>query len=263
MKNVTFLELGLTNLTYLENGLFCKKSNFIVDDFLDRKNEFQVLKEISNLENSVLIKPVKFGFKSNLFTSSYEYFDDSETLESREINPEIILEIAKAIKKMHEIKLKNSKVKKFNFKKILNFFEENTKNLIFDLIPFKEKIYKIINENQITEFTFCHNDLVPGNFLFTNSGLKIIDYDFASLNDPLFDLASFVSETLKQDPLFTRTFLKEFDLTIDEYKKVTNYIFYQNYLWCYWAMYMFQRTEKNIFQKIAKDKYEQLINTKF
>ncbi|WP_338971235.1 phosphotransferase [Spiroplasma endosymbiont of Panorpa germanica] len=263
MKNVTFLELGLSNTTYLENGLFCKKSNFIVDDFLIRKNEAQVLKEISQISNDFLIKPVKFGFKNGLFISSYEYFPESPTLENLIINNEIISQIAMAIKSIHSINIENSKIKKFNFKKILDFFETQTQEIIFDLSEFRDRIITFLQNNKIQNYSLCHNDLVPGNFLFTTLGLKIIDYDFMHLNDPLFDLASFVSETLKEEPTNTRFFLKQFDLRIEEFKKITNYIFYQNYLWCYWGMYMFQRTKLQIYKNIAEEKFQQLKNTKF
>lgn len=42
--------------------------------------------------------------------------------------------------------------------------------------------------------TLCHNDLNPGNFIMTSTGIvRIIDWEFAAMGDPLFDLANFLS----------------------------------------------------------------------
>ena len=44
-------------------------------------------------------------------------------------------------------------------------------------------------ENHPKEYVLCHNDLNPQNILFTNE-VKFIDWEFASVNDRYFDLAS-------------------------------------------------------------------------
>ncbi|MEM7201111.1 MAG: phosphotransferase [Planctomycetota bacterium] len=41
--------------------------------------------------------------------------------------------------------------------------------------------------------TFCHNDLMPGNFLDTAERLWVIDWEYAGIGHPLFDLAGFAS----------------------------------------------------------------------
>jgi len=40
------------------------------------------------------------------------------------------------------------------------------------------------------EIVLCHNDLNPKNCIFSEEGLKFIDWEFAGLNDLYFDLAS-------------------------------------------------------------------------
>ena len=37
----------------------------------------------------------------------------------------------------------------------------------------------------------CHNDLLTGNFIDDGSGLRIVDWEYAGLGDPFFDLANF------------------------------------------------------------------------
>jgi thiamine kinase-like enzyme len=69
----------------------------------------------------------------------------------------------------------------------------------------KEILEELFNKILLIESLFdnltiplypCHNDLSPNNFLLTNEGIKIIDWEFSGNNDKLWDLAflSVVSE---------------------------------------------------------------------
>jgi thiamine kinase-like enzyme len=53
------------------------------------------------------------------------------------------------------------------------------------------RIAPLINDYQPS--CFCHNDLNPSNLLVAKDGhLKIIDWEYASIGDPLFDLAGLI-----------------------------------------------------------------------
>ena len=41
--------------------------------------------------------------------------------------------------------------------------------------------------------TFCHNDMMPGNFLDTGSKIWVIDWEYSGIGHPLFDLAGLSS----------------------------------------------------------------------
>jgi len=41
--------------------------------------------------------------------------------------------------------------------------------------------------------TFCHNDMMPGNFLDTRERLWVIDWEYSGIGNPLFDLAGLCS----------------------------------------------------------------------
>lgn len=43
------------------------------------------------------------------------------------------------------------------------------------------------------EPTFCHNDLMPGNFIDAGSALWLIDWEYAGIGHPVFDLAGLSS----------------------------------------------------------------------
>jgi thiamine kinase len=58
------------------------------------------------------------------------------------------------------------------------------------LHSFATHCVEVIRSVPITDdFTCCHNDIVAANVI-QGSGLKLIDWEFASDNDPMFDLAS-------------------------------------------------------------------------
>jgi len=105
------------------------------------------------------------------------------------------------IKELHDQKIE-SKVS-FNFEKKLTFFE----NLIFEIAPNYFDKYKkyFLNKNKIiadynkyvkkNENFLCHNDLTAINILVTdNNNIFLIDWEYASRNDIMFDIASFINE---------------------------------------------------------------------
>ena len=60
----------------------------------------------------------------------------------------------------------------------------------------EQKVKLILKKLPNFKFVLCHNDLVINNLLFKKKRLILNDYEFACLNDYLFDVASFISETL-------------------------------------------------------------------
>lgn len=84
----------------------------------------------------------------------------------------------------------------------------------------------------------CHNDLVPENILATPQGLTLIDWEYSGMNDPAWDLASFVLES-GLDPSEEDGFLGSYigasvpdrlRLRVDAYKLL------QDYLWSLWSI---------------------------
>ena len=58
--------------------------------------------------------------------------------------------------------------------------------------------------------TLCHNDLLPANLLAADDRLWIVDWEYAGIGNPLFDLASVVAnarlDTAQRDRLLTAYF---------------------------------------------------------
>ncbi|WP_339025428.1 phosphotransferase [Spiroplasma endosymbiont of Agriotes lineatus] len=81
----------------------------------------------------------------------------------------------------------------------------------------EQKIINFFTNYEPRELKLCHNDLVPGNILVTKQQIYIIDYEYAMKNDPLSDIASFISETIYRNNNLINHFLHEFSLTITDW----------------------------------------------
>ena len=80
------------------------------------------------------------------------------------------------------------------------------------------------------EWVVCHNDLISAN-LVHGKRLLILDWEYASLNHPYFDLATILenhSLTESQSELFLDTYSGEhqsIDLVkLDEWRQLTHYV---------------------------------------
>ena len=64
------------------------------------------------------------------------------------------------------------------------------------------------------EYVLCHHDLNPKNILFSDD-IKLIDWEYAGVNDRYFDLASIIVEfnlNKRNETLFMRSYSKKINL---------------------------------------------------
>lgn len=113
-----------------------------------------------------------------------------------------------------------------------NFFE--------DYEEVKAKVYKLktIMESLEVKLTPCHNDTLADNFIKSGEDkMYLIDWEYAGMNDPMWDLAAHSVESEfneDEEELFLRTY---FQGEVEEkYKKrvLINKI-YQDFLWSTWT----------------------------
>lgn len=99
--------------------------------------------------------------------------------------------IVESLKEFHNLKVK---IRNF-FSLLKNLIEKNKfkkkEKTIINLIlkKIKEKHSKLTNEIKV-----CHNDLQPGNILIHKNKAVLIDFEYASLNHPMFDFANIFCE---------------------------------------------------------------------
>lgn len=111
------------------------------------------------------------------------------------------------------------------------------------------------------KLVLCHNDLVAGNLVKDNHRHWLIDFEYASGNDPCFDLMSLITENdlldQNQRTLFLETY---FGHPISEslQAKLDYWEAFHHLLWCAWAMMESERTHRSVYQTIAHHKYIRL-----
>jgi thiamine kinase-like enzyme len=115
----------------------------------------------------------------------------------------------------------------------------------------KIKIFGILEENEYV-LGLCHNDLQPNNMLKTDLGIVIIDYEFSTVGNILFDIANLFCEThlnYEENVYYLSIgYQKEdeerfiglyFDEKVDLkeiYSKVENLKIISHFLWFFWAI---------------------------
>ena len=77
-----------------------------------------------------------------------------------------------------------------NYAKFLKDNQSTHIKILSDLISKSELLEK---NSAPYEIVFCHNDLLPANFLDDGSRLWVIDWEYAGYNTPLFDLGGLSS----------------------------------------------------------------------
>lgn len=249
---------GLTNKITVKNNILYKKSQPFCDLFLNRTNEINIYDQLSKLNYNWYIIPCKWEYKEILKTETF-FYNNATTLDEVNICVNIMKTVISLINKIHNLNLQAISI--FDPLNFLNLFKKNVKQEIKDLNVYEDRISKIITNYWSDQSipVFSHNDLVSKNFINFKKGWKIIDFEYACYNHYLFDYASFISESLpfkKWDK-----FINLLSLNYDETKKIKDIIFYQNYLWAYWAIYMFEKTENKIFLQIYEEKANNLFKT--
>lgn len=218
----------------LSNEVYLKK-NIIIKKYTN--DEFQ--KSFGNQERKILSK---LNYKNKVISNneiSIEYFSHIP-FDDKKINDNDILSVIEALNALHNLDING--INKSGFmnvaKKIFNIKDEFEKKLY-------ENAERILNkEPQVV----LHNDVVEGNLLKIDSKIKLIDFEYSGIGNPIFDLASFFTErvlTNKQKELA----IKSYSFPIDKKELHIVSMFLQNF-WMKWADYKFKTTNKSIYKKI-------------
>ena len=96
---------------------------------------------------------------------------------------------------------------------------------------------KVVNSRKVVT---CHNDPLCENWVKSDDKLYLIDWEYAGMNDPLWDLAAVSIEAEldeELDKIFVDAYIKdmEFDQDLDLNKVFIANKIYVDYLWTLWA----------------------------
>ena len=203
ITEVTLLQKqGYNNENYVVHS---EEKKYIVRKFIrtdvDRKFEFEVQKLA--FEKGITSEPLLLDEENALVVSTYVEGTHKERLEKNDLQ-----QFAEVLKKVHTLKIEKNPL------------------VLERLFKTKEKEVQdafAVLENYSSEYVLCHNDLNPGNVLFTEK-IQLIDWEDAAVNDRYFDLASVCVEfnlDEEDEAFFLRSYFTEENEI--HYKKLNAY----------------------------------------
>ncbi|MCW2877383.1 MAG: choline kinase involved in biosynthesis-like protein [Sphaerisporangium sp.] len=79
----------------------------------------------------------------------------------------------------------------------------------------------------------CHNDLLPENFIFDGSAVRIVDYQLSGNNDPAFELGDIAAEA-DYDQELVKLLTRAYFGDEDPAARVQLYLIMSNFTWTLW-----------------------------
>ena len=243
--NISFIEKlgGLSSenykVSYNNNDYFVK---ICIADYLhtDRINELSILNKVSkiNLAPNIYYFSNKSG---NMITSwidgsmpSLDDFNSSNFLNM----------LSNSLKILHNLKCEkqfnpfNDIRKRIEICKDLNLPLPKSINILLEFLTYIE--YKL---NKSPLIGLCHNDLNASNIILTSNKLYFVDYEYSSMGDIFFDLATiswFFSEKSRKDLL--KFYFGEYNPK--DYEKLLDFIFIVKFYNASWSL--LKSTDLNI-----------------
>jgi len=254
IKDIKLKKLGLgeSNLNYLVI-INKKKFNFRIN--MDTKQPWKSKREYQALK---LIENSKIAPKAFHFEKSKEYFGENfiileylegEDLRKKKITNKLIINLAKTVTKLHNVKitkrmrkLRNEKnYKQFlidELKKRLNYIK--TKRKKYFLNPNIDKIlsnkYNELKKLRFYSEVLGHGDICPQNVILHKNKLKLIDWEDLGTIDPALEIVRIFQDfelSEKQQQIFLKKYLslrKELNLK-KRIKDAWNVYFFEVFTW--------------------------------
>ena len=231
---------GMTNQNYLvqtsSNQYIVKFFGKGTDKLIDRQNEkfnLELLKDLKlDVENYLF--DIEAGIKVN------QYIENAETLNLDTIKTRFE-KIAPILQTIHasgkELKGEFApfeEIKKYESLIQGEIYYPNYEAVRKSVFSLKEELEQIGIEKKS-----CHIDLVPENFIEGPDGhLYLIDWEYSSMNDPMWDLAALFLEsefTPEEEADFLAYY--EGDKTPVSREKIRIYKILQDIIWSLWTIY--------------------------
>ena len=231
---------GMTNQNYLvqtsSNQYIVKFFGKGTDKLIDRQNEkfnLELLKDLKlDVENYLF--DIEAGIKVN------QYIENAETLDSNTIKTKFE-KIAPILQTIHASgkELKGEFAPFEEIKKYESLIQgeisyPNYEAVRKSVLSLKNELEKIGIEKKS-----CHIDLVPENFIEGPDGhLYLIDWEYSSMNDPMWDLAALFLEsefTNQEEEDFLAYY--ESKKTPVSREKIRIYKILQDTIWSLWTVY--------------------------
>ncbi len=161
-------EQGFSNINYtftLDHTIYLLRQFKLQDR--DRQLEFDI--QTLAYKKGLASEPLFLDLDNGFMICEFLHGHHKEKLKRVEITL-----LVQSLKILHSLKIGHTAL--------------DLKSEFSDLDESLNDAFEII-ESAGKEIVLCHNDLNPKNCIFSDKGLKLIDWEFAGLNDRYFDLA--------------------------------------------------------------------------
>ena len=241
IRNISCPKSGMTNQSFVFSvegtSYICRVPGPGTEMLINRREEYESLKAAEGLgitEKVVWFDPEK-GYKISVF------YENSRNADPE--SPEDMQQCMKLVRRLHESGLQVGH--SFDLRERIAFYEKLC--LESGGIPFED--YSLIRQqmNALLDLldrldrprTLCHIDSVADNFIFTPSGLRLIDWEYAGMADPLTDIAMCAIYSYYDESRTARLMQAYFgrDASPEERDIVRCYMALGGFLWALWAVY--------------------------
>ena len=231
---------GMTNQNYLVKTTnkqyivkFFGKGTEKLINRQDEKYNLELLKDL-DLDVKNYLFDIEAGIKVN------EYIESAITLDSTSIKTKFD-KIAPILQTIHSSgkELRGEFAPFEEIKKYESLIEEKIPYANYEAV--REEVFSL--EKRLADLGVdrksCHIDLVPENFIESPQGrLYLIDWEYSSMNDPMWDLAALFLEsefTLQEEEDFLSHY--ESEQTPVSREKIAIYKILQDAIWSLWTVY--------------------------
>ena len=231
---------GMTNQNYLVKTTnkqyivkFFGKGTEKLINRQDEKYNLELLKDL-DLDVKNYLFDIEAGIKVN------EYIESAITLDSTTIKTKFD-KIAPILQTIHASgkELRGEFAPFEEIKKYESLIEEKIPYANYEAV--REEVFSL--EKRLADLGVdrksCHIDLVPENFIESPQGrLYLIDWEYSSMNDPMWDLAALFLEsefTRKEEEAFLSHY--ESEQTPVSREKIAIYKILQDAIWSLWTVY--------------------------
>lgn len=231
---------GMTNQNYLVKTTnkqyivkFFGKGTEKLINRQDEKYNLELLKDL-DLDVKNYLFDIEAGIKVN------EYIESAITLDSTSIKTKFD-KIAPILQTIHASgkELRGEFAPFEEIKKYESLIEEKIPYANYEAV--REEVFSL--EKRLADLGVdrksCHIDLVPENFIESPQGrLYLIDWEYSSMNDPMWDLAALFLEsefTRQEEEDFLSYY--ESEQTPVSHEKIAIYKILQDTIWSLWTVY--------------------------
>ena len=231
---------GMTNQNYLVKTTnkqyivkFFGKGTEKLINRQDEKYNLELLKDL-DLDVKNYLFDIEAGIKVN------EYIESAITLDSTSIKTKFD-KIAPILQTIHASgkELRGEFAPFEEIKKYESLIEEKIPYANYEAV--REEVFSL--EKRLADLGVdrksCHIDLVPENFIESPQGrLYLIDWEYSSMNDPMWDLAALFLES-EFTPQEEEEFLSHYESeqTPVSREKIAIYKILQDAIWSLWTVY--------------------------